>query len=54
VVAHPIGRARQVFAFYRELTQTAPDELTVYFNFFADPVGFQNRAQLADLRVRLR
>jgi len=37
VVAHPISRARQAFAFYRELTQTAPDELTVYFNFFADP-----------------
>jgi len=37
MVAHPISRARQAFAFYRELTQTAPDELTVYFNFFADP-----------------
>jgi len=39
MVAHPIARAREAFAFYRELTQTAPDELTVYFNFFADPAA---------------
>jgi FAD/FMN-containing dehydrogenase len=43
VVAHPIGRARQAFAFYRELTQAAPDELTVYFNFFADPAAPENK-----------
>jgi hypothetical protein len=39
VVAHPISRARQAFAFYRELTAAAPDELTVYFNLFADPAA---------------
>ncbi len=37
LVAHPVSRAREAFGFYRELTQTAPDELTVYFNLFADP-----------------
>src|ERR1700759_1541296 len=37
MVAQPVVRAREAFAFYRELTQTAPAELTVYFNFFADP-----------------
>jgi FAD/FMN-containing dehydrogenase len=37
MVAQPVARAREAFAFYRELTQAAPDELTVYFNFFADP-----------------
>lgn len=43
VVTHPISRARQAFAFYRELTQTAPDELTVYFNLFADPAAPENK-----------
>jgi FAD/FMN-containing dehydrogenase len=43
VVAHPISRAREAFAFYRELTQAAPDELTVYFNFFADPADPDNK-----------
>jgi FAD/FMN-containing dehydrogenase len=38
-VVHPISRARQAFAFYRDLTQAAPDELTVYFNLFADPAA---------------
>jgi FAD binding domain/Berberine and berberine like len=42
-VVHPVGRAREVFGFYRELTQTAPDELTVYFNFFADPAAPDNK-----------
>jgi FAD/FMN-containing dehydrogenase len=37
LVAHPVSRARQALGFYRELTQTAPDELTVYFSLFADP-----------------
>ncbi|MGE5135746.1 MAG: FAD-binding oxidoreductase [Gemmatimonadota bacterium] len=37
LVAHPVSRAREAFGFYRDLTQTAPDELTVYFNLFADP-----------------
>jgi FAD/FMN-containing dehydrogenase len=39
MVAHPVSRAREAFAFYREFTQAAPDELTVYFNFFADPAA---------------
>ena len=39
LVAHPISRARDAFAFYRDLTQSAPDELTVYFNLFADPAA---------------
>ena len=38
-VVHPVAWAREAFGFYRELTQTAPDELTVYFNFFADPAA---------------
>lgn len=37
MVAHPVSRAREAFRFYRDLTQAAPDELTVYFNLFADP-----------------
>ena len=39
LVAHPIRAARDAFAFYRDLTQSAPDELTVYFNLFADPAA---------------
>ena len=37
LVAHPVSRARQALGVYRELTQAAPDELTVYFSLFADP-----------------
>ena len=43
LVAHPISRARDAFAFYRDLTQSAPDELTVYFNLFADPAAPENK-----------
>jgi FAD binding domain/Berberine and berberine like len=39
VVAHPVSRAREAFRFYRDLTRSAPDDLTVYFNFFADPAA---------------
>jgi FAD/FMN-containing dehydrogenase len=39
MVAHPISRARQVLGFYRDLTQAAPDELTVYLNLFANPAA---------------
>src|SRR5689334_2380290 len=39
LVAHPLSRARDAFAFYRDLTQSAPEELTVYFNLFADPAA---------------
>lgn len=37
MVAHPVSRAREALGFYRELTRSAPDELTVYFSMFADP-----------------
>ena len=37
MVAHPVSRAREVFGFYREFTQAAPDELTVYMSLFANP-----------------
>jgi len=39
VAAHPVSRAREALGFYRDLTQSAPDELTVYFNLFADPAA---------------
>ena len=39
MVAHPVSRAREVFGFYREFTQAAPDELTVYMSLFADPAA---------------
>ena len=39
MVAHPLSRARQVLGFYRNLTQAAPDELTVYLNLFANPAA---------------
>jgi FAD binding domain len=39
VVAHPVSRAREVFGFYREFTQAAPDELTVYMSLFANPAA---------------
>jgi FAD/FMN-containing dehydrogenase len=39
MVAHPVSRAREAFGFYRDLTQSAPDDLTVYFNLFADPAA---------------
>ena len=42
-VVHPVSRARQALGFYRELTQTAPDELTVYFSLFADPGAPQDK-----------
>ena len=38
-VVHPASRAREVFRLYRELTQTAPDELTLYLSLFADPAA---------------
>ena len=36
LAVHPISRAREALGFYRDLTGSAPDELTVYFNLFAD------------------
>ena len=39
MVAHPVSRAREVFGFYRDLTQGAPDELTVYMSLFANPAA---------------
>src|SRR5439155_6363807 len=37
LVAHPVSRAREACGFYRDLTQEAPDELTVYMSLFANP-----------------
>jgi FAD/FMN-containing dehydrogenase len=37
MVAHPVSRAREAFGFYRDFTQEAPDELTVYMSLFANP-----------------
>src|SRR5262249_58724062 len=37
MVAHPVSRAREASGFYRDLTQQAPDELTVYMSLFASP-----------------
>ena len=37
MVAHPVSRAREALGFYRDLTQAAPDELTVYMSLFANP-----------------
>ena len=39
MVAYPVSRAREAFGFYRDLTRSAPGELTVYFNLFADPAA---------------
>jgi FAD/FMN-containing dehydrogenase len=39
MVAHPVSRAREVFGFYRDFTQAAPDELTVYMSLFANPAA---------------
>ena len=43
MVAHPVSRAREAFSFYRDLTRSAPDELTVYFSLFADPAAPQEK-----------
>jgi hypothetical protein len=37
MVARPASRAREAFGFYRDLTQAAPDELTVYMSLSASP-----------------
>jgi hypothetical protein len=37
VTDHPVSRARETFGFYRDLTQQAPDELTVYMSLLASP-----------------
>jgi FAD/FMN-containing dehydrogenase len=49
LVAHPVSRARAALGFYRELTQAAPGELTVYFSLCADPAepGEQLAAMIA-------
>jgi FAD/FMN-containing dehydrogenase len=43
MVAHPLSRARDALAFYRDLTRSASDELTVYFNLFADPAAPEDK-----------
>ena len=39
MVAHPPERAKELFAFYRELISTEPDELTTYFALTPSPEG---------------
>jgi FAD/FMN-containing dehydrogenase len=39
MVVHPIERAEQVLRFYRDYSQAAPDELTVYAAFVTTPNG---------------
>jgi FAD/FMN-containing dehydrogenase len=38
-VFHPFAQAREVARFYRELTATAPDEMTTYLAFATSPDG---------------
>ena len=38
-VAHPLPKAKEVFQFYREYTQSAPDELTTYAGLGPSPDG---------------
>lgn len=39
LVLHPLDRAKDLLAFYRELTTTAPEELTAYFALVTSPDG---------------
>jgi FAD/FMN-containing dehydrogenase len=39
MVFHPLSRAREVLHLYREVTHTAPDELTAYAGFVTMPDG---------------
>jgi FAD binding domain len=39
MVFHPLSRAREVLHLYREVTRTAPDELTAYAGFVTMPDG---------------
>jgi FAD/FMN-containing dehydrogenase len=47
MTAHAPERARELLGFYRELTATAPDELTIYCDFSRDPESGQRAAALA-------
>ncbi|HYH12767.1 MAG TPA: FAD-dependent oxidoreductase, partial [Thermomicrobiales bacterium] len=47
MVAHPPDRGRELLSFYRELTSSAPDELTVYCGHMAEPEHGQRVAALA-------
>jgi FAD/FMN-containing dehydrogenase len=47
MVAHPPDRGRELLAFYRELTSSAPDELTIYCGHMAEPEHGQRVAALA-------
>jgi FAD/FMN-containing dehydrogenase len=47
VVAHPIAKAREVLAFYREFTASCPDELTVYAQLTTDPNSGARLAAMA-------
>ena len=37
MVAHPLGKAKEVLRFYREISKAAPDELTIYAAFINPP-----------------
>jgi FAD/FMN-containing dehydrogenase len=39
LVLHPLDRAREMLAFYRDLTATAPEELTAYAALLTSPDG---------------
>jgi FAD/FMN-containing dehydrogenase len=39
MLVHPFGRAREALRFYRDFTQTAPDELTVFAGLMHSPEG---------------
>ena len=39
MLLHPLSRAREVLRLYREVTRTAPDELTTYAGFVTMPDG---------------
>lgn len=43
MVAHPLAAGAEAFAFYRDYTRQAPDELTVYFALVHAPDGSGNR-----------
>jgi hypothetical protein len=47
LVLYPLGRAREMLAFYRELTSTAPDALTAYAALVTSPDGVRLSAIFA-------
>src|SRR5207247_520580 len=47
MLVHPAERAREVLRRYREVTQTAPDELTLYAGLLTSPEGARIAAFVA-------